>query len=88
MERYFNFKYYLEVGEIIACIVILGFLCLCIVISKLLDRWEKRQNKRSEEYWKEHKDENIQKQSWIFHFWKAVFIFYNGYQSMVFSAFY
>ena len=88
MERYFNFKYYLEVGEIIACIVILGFLCLCIVISKLLDRWEKRQNKRSEEYWKEHKDENIQKQSWIFHFRKAVFIFYNGYQSMVFSAFY
>ena len=56
MERYFNFKYYLEVGEIIACIVILGFLCLCIVISKLLDRWEKRQNKRSEENWKEKKD--------------------------------
>ncbi len=59
MERYFNLKYYLEVGEIIACIVILAFLGLCIVVSKLLDRWEKRQNKRSEEYWKEHEDENI-----------------------------
>lgn len=56
MERYFNFKYYLEVGEIIAYVVILAFLCLCIVVSNLLDRWEKRQNKRSEEYWKEHED--------------------------------
>ncbi len=59
MERYFNFKYYLEVGEIIACIVILAFLCICILIAKALDRWEKRQNKRSEEHWKEHEDENI-----------------------------
>lgn len=56
MERYFTFKYYLEIGEIILLLVFLIFCIACIVISKFLDKWDARQKKKSDKYWKEHKD--------------------------------
>jgi hypothetical protein len=57
MERYFTFKYYLEVGEIILLLLFLAFCVLCIIVAKLLDKWEERLNKKSDKYWKEHEDE-------------------------------
>lgn len=58
MERYFTFKYYLEVGEIILLLLFLAFCVLCIIVAKLLDKWEERQKKKSDKYWKEHEDGN------------------------------
>lgn len=57
MERYFTFKYYLEVGEIILLLLFLAFFVLCVIVVKLLDKWEERLNKKSDKYWKEHEDE-------------------------------
>ena len=57
MERYFTFKYYLEVGEIILLLLFLVFFVLCIIVAKFLDKWEERQKKKSDKYWKEHEDE-------------------------------
>jgi hypothetical protein len=58
MERYFTFKYYLEVGEIILLLLFLAFCVLCVIVAKLLDKREKRLNKKSDKYWKEHEDGN------------------------------
>lgn len=58
MERYFTFKYYLEIGEIILLLVFLIFCIACLVIAKILDKWDARQNKKSDKYWKEHEDGN------------------------------
>ena len=58
MERYFTFKYYLEVVEIILLLLFLAFFVLCIIVAKLLDKWEERLNKKSDKHWKEHEDGN------------------------------
>ena len=58
MERYFTFKYYLEVGEIILLLLFLAFFVLCIIVAKLLDKCEERLNKKSDKHWKEHEDGN------------------------------
>lgn len=57
MERYFTFKYYLEVGEIILLLVFLIFCIACVFIAKFLDKWDARQKKKSDKFWKEHEDE-------------------------------
>jgi len=58
MERYFTFKYYLEVGEIILLLLFLAFCVLFVIVAKLLDKWEERLNKKSDKHWKEHEDGN------------------------------
>ena len=50
MERYFTFKYYLEVGEIILLLLFWAFCVLCIIVAKLLDKWEERLKKKSDKY--------------------------------------
>ena len=57
MERYFTFKYYLEIGEIILLLLILAIFVLYVIVAKLLDKWEERLNKKSDKHWKEHEDE-------------------------------
>lgn len=57
MEKYFEFRYYLEVGEIILLILFLAFCVICVLVAKFLDKWEERQKKKSEKYWKEHENE-------------------------------
>jgi hypothetical protein len=57
MERYFTFKYYLEVGKIILLLLFLALFVLCIIVVKLIDKWGERLNKKSDKYWKEHEDE-------------------------------
>lgn len=59
MEKYFAFKYYVEIGEIILLLAILIFCIACVAIGKILDKWDARQKKKSDKYWKEHEDGNI-----------------------------
>ena len=56
MERYFTFKYYLEIGEIILLLVFLIFCIACVAIAKFLDKWDARQKKKGDKFWKEHED--------------------------------
>lgn len=58
MEKYFEFRYYLEVGEIILLLLFLAFCVICVIVAKFLDKWEERQKKKSDKYWKEHEDGN------------------------------
>ncbi len=57
MEKYFLFKYYLEIGGIILSLVILIFFIAFCAIGKFLDKWDARQKKKSDKNWKEHEDE-------------------------------
>lgn len=54
METYFKIKLVETlVGYAIFGLIVLGLLLL-LIIAKICDVWEKRQNKRSEEFWKNH----------------------------------
>lgn len=57
MEKYFTFKYYCEIAGLIIGAVVLGIMVLMMIIAAASDAWEKMQKKKSEKYWKEHKDE-------------------------------
>ena len=56
MEKYFVFKYYVEIGEIILLLVILIVCIACLAIGKILDKWDARQKKKNDKYWKDHED--------------------------------
>lgn len=53
IEKYIAFKYYEEVVAVAICLVILVVSCLMIVFGKICEAIKKKQDKKSEEFWKE-----------------------------------
>ena len=57
MEKYFTLQYYLTIaGFFILGAIILGYLGQ-IILGTLIERWKKRQDKKSDKFWKEHEDD-------------------------------
>ena len=58
IETYIKIKFVEEIIGIVIAIIIIFALLFLFVISHFSDKWEERQNKKSEKFWEEHENEN------------------------------